>query len=99
MVGRANSLAAVSNKGGIGSANPGPVRTGPAQHGSLISTCLAPMTLVATRAMNIITEPSCSRKTGPDLTMALVAAQVTQISMIPARAKPLLVSLFQRSMP
>ncbi|KAH0506588.1 Immunoglobulin superfamily member 1 [Microtus ochrogaster] len=31
--------------------------------------------------MNIITEPSCTRNTGPDLTVALVAAQVTQIGL------------------
>lgn len=99
MVGRANSPATVSSKGGIGSAIPGPVRSGPAQHGSLISTCWAPMTPVATQAMNIITEPRCSRNTGPDLTMTLVAVQSTQISMTPARAKPLVVSLFQRRMP
>lgn len=34
--------------------------------------------------MDIITDPSCSRTMGPDITMAPVAADTMQISMAPA---------------
>ena len=51
-----------------------------AQHGPRRLAPMVPMAPVVTQDMYTNTDPSCSRTTDPDITVALVAGQVTQIS-------------------
>ena len=75
---RGSSPAALSSKGS--GTHEGSMKGRLAQHGPWRLAPMVPMAPVLTQDMDIDTDPNCSRTTDPDITMALVAGQVTQIS-------------------